>query len=407
MKALQFDVNVPRFVAAKALGALFGRRVFYRGPLRTIRLADIPRPKLPGPDWVKLRTRLCGFCGSDINLICLHDSPTASPFTSFPCVIGHEVVAVVEETGAEGGNLRPGDRVVVNPGLACEARGISPPCRSCRAGRPGNCENFAEGRLPPGMFLGITRGLNGGFAPFLAAHRSQLHPVPEDLSDAAAVMTEPVAVALQTVFDNRPAADDRVLVIGCGVIGNLVVQAVRALSPRCFVAVIEPSAFAARLARRCGADEVIPAGEVFDRTATLTGARVYRPMIGRPIPMGGFDRVYDTVGHAATLNLGMRLLSAMGTLSMVGIGGDARLDLTPLWLKLQTVKGVYAYGLVTFEGRRRHVFDIALELMRHGAIEAEPLVTHRFALEDYRRMIEVNLDKGRHRAMKTVVSFEP
>ena len=128
--------------------------------------------------------------------------------------------------------------------------------------------------------------------------------------------TEPVAVALQTVFDNRPAQDDRVLVIGCGVIGNLVVQALRALAPRCFVAAIEPSAFAARLARRLGADEVVPDGDVFDRTARITGARVYRPMIGPPIPMGGFERVYDTVGHAATLNLGMRLLSALGTLSM-------------------------------------------------------------------------------------------
>ena len=81
MKALQFHVNVPKFIAAKGLGRLIGKRVYYQGPLKTIRLVDIPEPSLPGPDWVMLQTVYCGFCGSDLNLILLHDSPTASPFT--------------------------------------------------------------------------------------------------------------------------------------------------------------------------------------------------------------------------------------------------------------------------------------------------------------------------------------
>jgi len=128
-------------------------------------------------------------------------------------------------------------------------------------------------------------------------------------------------------------------------------------------------------------------------------------MIGMKIPMGGFTRVYDTVGISATINLSMRLMAAMGTLSVVGIGGDAKLDLTPLWLKLQTIKGVYAYGDVAFAGKKQHVFEIALDLMKKGEIQAEALVTHKFALEDYEQMIEVNLNKETNRAMKTVVKF--
>ena len=128
-------------------------------------------------------------------------------------------------------------------------------------------------------------------------------------------------------------------------------------------------------------------------------------MIGMEIPMGGFSRVYDTVGISATLNVSMRLLAAMGTLSVVGIGGDAKLDLTPLWLKLQTIKGVYAYGMETFDGKKQHVFEIALGLMKKGKIRAEMLVTHEFGLEDYKRMIEVNLNKQKYKAMKTMVTF--
>ncbi len=405
MKALQFSVNIPQFIAAKSLGAVFGDWVFYKGPVKTLRLADIPEPTLPSPDWVKLKTVYCGFCGSDLNLMRLHDSPTASPFTSFPCVIGHEIAAEILEAGAGVSGFKPGDRVTVNPILACEQRGISPLCPGCRAGRPSCCENFAEGNLPPGMFSGINSGVNGGFAPFLVTHKSQLFRVPEGLSMESAVMTEPLAVALQALFDNMPAENEKILVIGGGVIGNLIIQSARALVPSCRIFVMEPSPHAADLALKSGANEVIPAKEVFSHTVRITGARVYKPLLGMEIPMGGFAKIYDTVAGASTLNLSLRLLAGMGALSVVGIGGDVKLDLTPLWLKLQTVKGVYAYGAVSYKGEKQQVFDIALQLMKEGQIKTDTLVTHKFKLTDYRRMIAVNLNKGRHQAMKTVVSF--
>jgi threonine dehydrogenase-like Zn-dependent dehydrogenase len=405
MKALQFNVNVPKFAAAKTLRTFLGNKVFYTGPAKTVQLADIPEPRLFTPDWVKVKTLYCGFCGSDLNLIMLHDSPSASPFTSFPCVIGHEMVGEIIETGADVTGFQTGDIVTVNPVLSCATREIGPVCAPCSAGRLGNCENFAEGSLPPGMFLGINSGVNGGFAPYLVAHKSQIYKVPEGLSLESAVMTEPAAVALQTIFDNMPEAGEKVLVIGGGVIGNLVIQSIKALMPDCSISVIEPSSFAADLAKKAGADEIIPSKDVFARTTRITGARFYKPLLGMKIPMGGFNRIYDTVGVSATLNLSLRLLAGMGTLSVVGIGGDVKLDLTPLWLKLQTVKGVYAYGKVTFEGKKQHVFEIAMDLMKKKKIQAEDLVTHKFDLEEYEQMIEVNLHKKEHGAMKTVIKY--
>jgi (R,R)-butanediol dehydrogenase/meso-butanediol dehydrogenase/diacetyl reductase len=218
-------------------------------------------------------------------------------------------------------------------------------------------------------------------------------------------MTEPLAVALQALFDNMPADNEKILVIGGGVIGNLIIQSARALIPTCHISLIEPSPHAAALALKSGANETVPAKEVFAQTARITGATVYTPLLGMKIPMGGFARIYDTVASATTLNLSLRLLAGMGTLSIVGIGGDVKLDLTPLWLKLQTIKGVYAYGTATYKEKKRQVFDIALELMKEGQIKADILVTHRFALKDYCEMIEVNRNKGMHKAMKTVVSF--
>lgn len=405
MRALQIDLSPLTFIRARAAAALLGKTSYYRGPGRTVKLVDIPEPGLPSPEWVKIKTVACGFCGSDLNLLMLRDSPSAQPFTSSPCVMGHEFIGEIVESGSDVTGFAAGDLVAVNPALGCLARGRTEPCPVCAAGRVGNCEYMAEGAFSPGMFLGITRDLNGGFAPYVTAHRSQLFHIPAGLSLDEAVMTEPVAVGLQAVFDNPPADDHVILVVGGGVIGNLVVQAARVLAPGCRVAVIEPSPFAAELVTACGADEIIPPAEVFDRTAALTGARLYRPTLGRPLPMGGFDRVYDTVGNSATLNQSLRVLKTRGTLSVVGIGADVKLDLTPLWLKLQTVKGVYAYGQVTYEGQSRHVFEIALDLMKDKKIIADRLVTHRFALKDFRRMIHVNMNKGRYQAIKTIVTF--
>jgi len=405
MKALQFDVNTWKFVAAKTLKPVLGNRVFFKGPVKTVELVEIPEPTLPTDEWVKIQTIYCGFCGSDLNLMLLHDSPTASPFTSFPCITGHEVIGKIVEKGEKVVGFDINDTVAINPGLGCATRSINPECPSCAAGRPSNCEKLAEGDLAPGMFTGISRAVNGGFAPCLVAHQSQLFKIPTGLSLKAAALTEPVAVALQTVFDNLPAPTDRILVIGGGVIGNLVVQSIRALSPECSIAVIEPSQFAADLALRMGAREIISWKEVFRQAARFTGATAYKPMLGSDILMGGFNRIYDTVGNSSTLNKCLRLLVAFGTLSVVGIGKEVKLDLTPLWLKLQTVKGVYGYGMVSHAGSSRHVFDVALEFMAAGRIDAEALVTHTFQLDDYLEMVNVNMNKGRHKAIKTLVSF--
>ena len=404
MKALQFSVSVPQFAALKVLGSVC-RRLYYEGPLTTIRLVDIPEPALPSPDWVKIRTIICGFCGSDINLILLRDSPTASPFTSFPCTLGHELCGEIVEVGSNVSGVETGDVVTIAPNLSCSARGIEPECRSCRMGRPGNCENYAEGAFSPGMFAGICRDIGGGLAPYLVAHKDQVFKLPDELSHKEGAMIEPFACALQAVLDNLPDQDDQVLVIGGGVIGSLIVQSIRAFDINCSIAVAEPSKFHAELVSKVGADHVITDGNILHHTERITGARAYKPMLGKDILMGGFSKVYDVVGSAGTLNASMRALRTGGVLSVVGIGTDVKLDLTPLWLKLQTIKGVYAYGYTDEHGERKHVFEMAIDFIRQKKVDVESMVTHTFPIEDYKGMIEVNLSKSKHKAVKTAVSF--
>jgi (R,R)-butanediol dehydrogenase/meso-butanediol dehydrogenase/diacetyl reductase len=403
MKALRFAVSIPQYAALQVLGR--ARWLYHTGPLATIRLAEIPEPTLPSADWVKIKTLLCGLCGTDMNLIFLGDSPTATPFTSFPCTLGHEICGQISEAGSGVDGFKPGDIVTVCPPLGCAVRGIEPKCRSCEVGWPSNCENFAEGSLAPGLIMGLCRSVGGGFAPYLVAHKSQVYRLPAELSPKEGAMIEPLAVALQAVFDNLPEEKDQVLVVGGGVIGNLIVQAIRALGTGCSITVAEPSRFHSQLALKAGADHLITDGNILSHAQTITQARSYKPMLGDRILMGGFSKVFDTVASTATIAAAMRALRTGGTLSMVGITKDPVTDLTPLWLKLQTIKGVYCYGFVDIRGERRHVFDIAIDLVKQKKVAVEHMVTHTFAIDDYRQMIAVNLDKRGHEAIKTAVSF--
>jgi len=404
MKALQFSVSVPQFAALKVL-ARVSKRLYYYGPLATVRLVDVSEPTLPSAEWVKIRTLICGFCGSDINLILLRDSPTWTPFTSFPCTMGHELCGEIIEVGSNVGGIKTGDVVTVAPYLSCATRGIEPICRSCRMGRPANCENFAEGNLAPGLLAGLCRDVGGGFAPYLVAHRDQVFKLPQEISPKEGAMIEPVAAALQAVIDNTPNDDDKVLIIGGGVIGNLIVQAIRALDIGCSIAVAEPSIFHAELTSKVGADHLIIDGEILYHTKHITGAQAYKPTLGKEILMGGFSKIFDVVGNTETLKTSMRALRTGGVLSVVGIGKDVKLDPTPLWLKLQTIKGAYCYGYIDIHGERKHIFEIAIDYVKQKRLNIESMVTHTFSLEDYREMIEVNMNKQAHKAVKTVVSF--
>lgn len=403
MTGLRFNMTLPQAAALKAIGNS-RPSLFFEGPLATVRLAEVPEPVLPGPDWVKIKTSACGFCGSDLNLAFLRESMTASPFTSFPCIMGHEMCGRVTETGPGAEGIEKGDFVTVSPHLDCTVRGIAPVCRACAAGRVSNCENFARGRFAPGIFLGLCKDLPGGFAPYFVAHKSQVFKLPEGTSPETGSMIEPFCVGLATVLDNVPAQGEKVLVVGGGVIGNMLVRAIRAVEPGCDITVVEPSPFHGEVAKKSGADRVV-AGDIIAAAPAITGGVSYKPIWGKNIIMGGFSRIYDSVGTGPTINACIRVLAAGGVISVVGISEFVKLDMTPLWLKNQTMKGTLAYGYRNLDGRSVHVYETALSLIEKGRVKLEDLVTHRFHLADFRQMIRVNMKKAANQAVKTIVVF--
>jgi D-arabinose 1-dehydrogenase-like Zn-dependent alcohol dehydrogenase len=201
MLALEYRPSAPRHAAA---------RVSRRAGRGALRLVDVAPPTPPTPDWLVVRPRLAGICGSDQALLDGTASPLLAALTSAPFVPGHEVVGEVRGPGGAP------QRVVVQPALGCTARGNAPRCPECGLGVEALCRHVVDGDVAAGLQIGFCRDTGGGWSEALVAHASQLHAVPDGLADEDAVLVEPLACALHAVRRADLEPDAAVAVIGAG-----------------------------------------------------------------------------------------------------------------------------------------------------------------------------------------------
>lgn len=407
MKALVFRYSLPRLALSKIASAISPAGYF--GPWSSFRMEDVPEPAPHGDDWVLVRTRIAGVCGSDAKQAFLRgdrDNPLTA-LVSFPHILGHEAMGVVERAGPAVRGVAAGQRIALNPWLSCAPRGIDPPCASCRAGDYQLCERFTEGRLPPAIHIGNCAAAGGAFAPYFAAHESQCIAVPDGVSDEQAALADPFAVQLHAVLRHPPRPREAALVYGCGTLGLMTVAMLRHLHPGVAVWAVARHEHQARAARALGAAEVLrpEPRALIEGVARLVGATPLRPWSGVPWLMRGAGVVYDTVGSPRTVETAMRLTSSRAEIVVSGVEAPRRFEWTPYYFKELSIVGSNAFAVEEFEGRRQHAMKIYFELVRRG-LDLSSLITHRFALTDYRRAFLSLHDHGRSRAIKAAFVFE-
>jgi threonine dehydrogenase-like Zn-dependent dehydrogenase len=408
MQALVFRYSLPRLAFARVFGNITPRAyVSFGAPMQ---LEQIEEPTLLGDDWTVVRTALCGLCGSDVKQVFLNgdfDNPLRA-LISFPQVLGHEVVGVVERVGPGVKDRQVGERVVLNPWLSCGPRGIDPPCEACQRGQYSLCKHFTDGALPPGMHAGNCRAVTGGFAPLLPAHESQLFPIPDGVSFEQAVLADPFAVCLHAILISPPPEGALTLVYGAGVLGLLSVAALRALYPSARVAVIARYPHQEELAYELGAEWVIrtrDAAEIVETIAEMVGARVYRPPRGLPWLLRGVDAIYDTVGSAESLEVGVRIAAPRAPIVVTGVSIPARFEWTPHYFKEIALLGSNAFGMEEYGGIRLHAIEHYLRLMEQGELDLSSLISHRFRLDQFQEAFLTMHTKARHGGVKAVFDF--
>jgi threonine dehydrogenase-like Zn-dependent dehydrogenase len=373
-------------------------------------LREVPDPEVRGPGWAVLRPRLTGICGSDTKQVLMDfddagDSPMTA-FISFPQVLGHEVVATVEACGPEAG-VEVGQRVVLNPWLSCEVRGLDP-CPACQAGDFSLCWRFVDGDLAPGIHTGNSADATGGFAELLPAHRRMLVPVPDDVPDEVAVLADPFSVALHAVTRTPPPEGGRVVVYGAGALGTCATAIVRALFPTVEVATVARWSAQEALASQLGATTFSPEPRdaLIEGLADWSGGILRKPWEGLPITWpGGVDVVYDTVGAPETLEVGLRVLRSRGSIVQLGLSSMARCEWTPWYFKEARLIGSNAFGVEEVDGVRQHAMAHYLDLVRAGRIDLAGMLTHTFDLADWRTAFRTLIDQGTTGAIKVAFRF--
>ncbi|MBV9660378.1 MAG: zinc-binding dehydrogenase [Acidimicrobiales bacterium] len=377
MRALRIERSLARFAAA---------RVMPNHRPVPVRLADIDPPELPGPGWQLIRPLLSGICGSDLATVSGRSSRWFEPIVSFPFVPGHEVVGETED----------GRRVVIEPVLHCRIRGVEPPCVACASGHTNHCERLTAGHLKPGLQTGYCRDTGGGWSLALAAHPLQLHDVPPEWTDEAAVMIEPTACAAHAALVPSPSEGMRAVVIGAGTMGLATIASLRRLRSdvESLIAVAKHPDQRV-LARELGATVVVEPGELRRAVRRTTGSWI----LDNGQLTGGADVVYDCVGSAESLAEGLAVAAPGATVVVVGMPGHVGIDLTALWQREIRLVGAYAYGPEPAAGGR-HSFELAAQVVE--AARLDRLVSAAYPLDRFADAIDHAAHAGRRGAAKVV-----
>jgi len=263
-----------------------------------------------------------------------------------------------------------------------------------------------DGRpMSAGLTIGYHRDLPGGWGEKVIAHQSQVFAVDDAVADNAAVLLEPLSIALHSVLATPPVDQEPVLVIGSGTIALCTIWALRATGFRGPLLAQAKREHERELARALGATEVVTPGPEARQALIETGASAYMPVVGPEVfSGGGFPLIYDCVGSPSSLAQSLRFSSPRGRVVVIGCAGELKkLDLTFLWARELRIRGSVGYGLETWRGERRHTFEIAHDLLVETGAPVQDMVTHVYPLAQYRDALRAAANHRRSGAVKVLL----
>jgi L-idonate 5-dehydrogenase len=322
-----------------------------------------------GPGDVKIRIRAGGICGSDLHYF-LHGG-FGTVRIQQPMILGHEASGEILETGAAVTQVRPGDRVAVNPSLACGH------CRYCLEGKANHCLdmrfNGSAMRMPH---------MQGLFREIVVCAEAQAVKVAPDVPLELVAFAEPLSVCLHASRQAGSLQGKRVLVTGVGPIGALCVLVARHAGAREVVATDVTDAPLA-VARQIGAD------------LALNTASDPKALDRFGADKGHFDVVFEASGAGPALAAALTAARPGATIVQVGIGnGEMSVPMNLVVAKEITLRGTFRF---------HEEFAAAVHFLSSGAIDVRPLLTEIVPLSDAVRAFELAADRSR--AMKVQLAL--
>ena len=329
-------------------------------------LEERPVPR-PGRGEVLVRVRAVGVCGSDVHYFV--EGRIGHFVVERPIVLGHEAAGEVAEVGPGVEGLTPGDPVAVEPGWPCLK------CSYCLSGRYNLC---------PEVFFLATPPDDGAFCDYLVVPVGFAFRLPPGMSFAEGAMMEPLAVGVHAVRRAGLRAGASAAVAGAGPIGLLTMQVAGAFgATRLFISDVVERRLS--LARELGAQAALNPRE------TDVVAEVLRATAG------GVEFAFECAGAKGTVNDLIAMLRPGGTLTLVGMTAEGTfpVDVHGLLAKELDVKTVFRYA---------NCYPLAIELARTERVKLQPLITHRFPLEETQEALRF-AHEHKAEAVKVVVEL--
>lgn len=328
-----------------------------------ITIREVERPAIKD-NQVLIQIRRVGVCGSDI-----HVYHGLHPYTSYPVVQGHEVSGIVAEVGAQVDGFAPGDHVIVMPQVTCGE------CYPCRNGMYHICDQL--------KVMGFQTG--GAAQEYFAVNAEMVLKVPVSISLDHAAMVEPIAVAVHALSRAGDLQGRNVVVLGAGTIGNLVGQVAGAYGAG-GVLITDLSAYRLDKARVCGMSYA---------------ANTQREDLGAAI-LDAFgpnkaDLIFECVGAEQTISQAITHARKGSIIVVVGVFGKRPvIDVGLIQDRELTLTGTLMY--------QKRDFDKAIALLGQGKLCLDPLITHRFALQDYLEAYKAIEESNGH-SMKVLIEL--
>ena len=333
----------------------------------TLAIVDFPTPAI-ADDEVLVRIHACGICGSDF-----HGWDGSSGRRQAPLIMGHEAAGEIVATGPRVEKWHAGDRVTFDSTIYC---GV---CHFCCQGQINLCENRRVVGVSPTEYK-----QHGAFAEFVAVPSRILYRLPDTLPFDQAAMIEPVSIAVHAVQRITIAATDTVVVVGSGMIGLLIVQALRWAGAKRIVAV-DLAENRLTLARRLGATHT------FNPSTSDVAAEVARLTEGL-----GADAAFEVVGLTPTVNLAIAVLKRSGSCVLVGNLSPKTQDFP---LQAVVTKEITVTGTCSSAGE----YPLCLDLIARGVIDVKPMIETVAPLEDGAAWFEKLSAKDGGKYMKVIL----
>jgi L-iditol 2-dehydrogenase len=299
---------------------------------------EVPMPGF-GPTDVLVAVKACGICGSDV-----HGLDGSTGRRRPPIIMGHEAAGVITEVGSAVNGWKRGDRVTFDSTIYCGA------CEFCRRGHINLCDN----RRVLGVSCEDYRQ-HGAFAEYVAVPQHILYRLPDGLSFENAAMVEPVSIAFHAVRRAPPVLNDTAVVVGAGMIGLFVIQALRLAGCGKIIAVdVVPDKL--KMARELGASHTVNSGaeDAVARVQGLTGGF-------------GADLAVEAVGMTQTVEMAVRCLRKGGSVTLVG-NVSPRIELP---LQVAVTRELTLYGSCASSGE----YPACLDMLARGSVNAAPILS--------------------------------